>query len=84
MWKPERRCAANRSGLRYPNDLTDGPATGIGGDFRTAILHARRVKRGTPSTHPILCGALRVLRRLTAKQRPASICNLRVTFHQRA
>ena len=23
-------------------------------DFRTATLHVRRVKKGTPSTHPIL------------------------------
>ena len=23
MWKPEHRVAADRSGLRYPNDLTD-------------------------------------------------------------
>jgi hypothetical protein len=23
MWKPERRLAANRRGLRYPSDLTD-------------------------------------------------------------
>ena len=23
MWKPEHRQAANRSGLRYPSDLTD-------------------------------------------------------------
>jgi hypothetical protein len=24
MWKPEHRQAADRSGLRYPSDLTDG------------------------------------------------------------
>ena len=23
MWKPEHRLVANRSGLRYPSDLTD-------------------------------------------------------------
>jgi hypothetical protein len=23
MWKPEHRITADRSGLRYPNDLTD-------------------------------------------------------------
>jgi hypothetical protein len=23
MWKPEHRLAADRSGLRYPSDLTD-------------------------------------------------------------
>src|SRR5262249_60749896 len=36
MWKPEHRIAADRSGLRYPNDLTraecnPGPANGING-----------------------------------------------------
>ena len=24
MWKPDHRIAAERSGLRYPSDLTDG------------------------------------------------------------
>ena len=33
-------------------------------DFRTAALHVRRVKQGTPSTHPILGNELRALRRL--------------------
>ena len=33
-------------------------------DFRTATLHVRRVKQGTPSTHPILGDELRALRRL--------------------
>ena len=31
-------------------------------DFRTATLHVRRVKKGTPSTHPILGDELRALR----------------------
>ena len=31
-------------------------------DFRTATLHVRRVKQGTPSTHPILGDELRGLR----------------------
>ena len=31
-------------------------------DFRTATLHVRRVKRGTPSTHPILGDELRASR----------------------
>ena len=33
-------------------------------EFRTATLHVRRVKQGTPSTHPILGDELRALRRL--------------------
>ena len=41
-------------------------------EFRTATLHVRRVKRGTPSTHPILGGELRALRRLQRKQEPKS------------
>ena len=41
-------------------------------DFRTATLHVRRVKQGTPSTHPILGDELRALRRLQREQDPES------------
>jgi integrase len=41
-------------------------------DFRTATLHVRRVKKGTPSTHPILGDELRGLRRLQREQEPKS------------
>jgi integrase len=41
-------------------------------DFATATLHVRRVKRGTPSTHPIPGDELRALRRLQREQLPAS------------
>jgi len=37
-------------------------------DFKTATLHVRRVKQGTPSTHPILGEELRALRRLKREQ----------------
>jgi hypothetical protein len=30
MWKPEHRQAANRSGLRYPSDLTDAERVIVG------------------------------------------------------
>jgi integrase len=33
-------------------------------DFNGAVLHVRRVKNGTPSTHPIQGDQLRALRRL--------------------
>jgi integrase len=39
-------------------------------DFRTGTLHVRRVKKGTPSTHPILGDELRALRRLQREQEP--------------
>ena len=39
-------------------------------DFRTATLHVRRVKQGTPSTHPIMGDELRALRRLQREQEP--------------
>ena len=39
-------------------------------DFKTATLHVRRVKQGTPSTHPILGDELRALRRLQREQEP--------------
>jgi site-specific recombinase XerD len=41
-------------------------------DLTTATLHVRRVKRGTPSTHPILGDELRALRRLQREQEPKS------------
>jgi site-specific recombinase XerD len=41
-------------------------------DFRTANLHVRRVKQGTPSTHPVLGDELRALRRLHRAQEPKS------------
>jgi len=41
-------------------------------DFRTATLHVRRAKQGTPSTHPIIGDELRALRRLQREQEPKS------------
>ena len=41
-------------------------------DFATATLHVRRVKQGTPSTHPIMGDELRALRRLQREQEPKS------------
>lgn len=39
-------------------------------EFTTATLHVRRVKQGTPSTHPIMGDELRALRRLQREQTP--------------
>ncbi|MCS3758659.1 tyrosine-type recombinase/integrase [Bradyrhizobium centrosematis] len=41
-------------------------------DFASATLHVRRVKQGTPSTHPIMGDELRALRRLQREQDPRS------------
>ena len=41
-------------------------------DFQAATLHVRRVKRGTPATHPIVGDELRTLRRLQREQEPKS------------
>ena len=41
-------------------------------EFATGALHVRRVKQGTPSTHPILGDELRALRRLQREQEPKS------------
>ncbi len=41
-------------------------------EFRTGTLHVRRVKQGTPSTHPVLGDELRALRRLQREQEPKS------------
>jgi site-specific recombinase XerD len=60
---------AYRHGLRA-SELVDLRWDQI--EFRTASLHVRRVKQGTPSTHPILGDELRALRRLQREQEPKS------------
>jgi type 1 fimbriae regulatory protein FimB/type 1 fimbriae regulatory protein FimE len=58
---------AYRHGLRA-SELADLRWDQI--DFTTATLHVRRVKKGSPSTHPILGDELRRLRRLQRDQEP--------------
>ena len=41
-------------------------------DFNGAVLHVRRVKQGTPATHPIMGDELRALRQLQREQDPKS------------
>ena len=41
-------------------------------DFAHACLHVRRVKQGTPATHPIMGDELRALRKLQREQDPKS------------
>jgi type 1 fimbriae regulatory protein FimB/type 1 fimbriae regulatory protein FimE len=60
---------AYRHGLRA-SELTDLRWDQI--DFATATLHVRRVKQGSPSTHPMLGDELRRLRRLQREQEPKS------------
>jgi len=60
---------AYRHGLRA-SELTDLRWDQV--DFPTATLHVRRVKQGTPSTHPILGDELRWLRKLQHEQHPKS------------
>src|SRR5262249_44466785 len=60
---------AYRHGLRA-SELVDLRWDQVG--FMTATLHVRRVKQGTPSTHPILGDELRALRRLQRDQEPKS------------
>ncbi len=60
---------AYRHGLRV-SELVDLRWDQV--DFGKATLHVRRVKQGTPSTHPILGDELRALRRLQREQEPRS------------
>jgi type 1 fimbriae regulatory protein FimB/type 1 fimbriae regulatory protein FimE len=60
---------AYRHGFRA-SELTDLRWDQV--DFRTATLHVRRVKQGSPSTHPIIGDELRMLRRLQREQVPKS------------
>ena len=60
---------AYRHGFR-PAELVDLQWQQI--EFASAALHVRRVKRGTPSTHPILGDELRALRQLQREQDPKS------------
>ena len=41
-------------------------------EFASATLHVRRVKQGTPSTHPVIGDELRALRRLQREREPKS------------
>jgi site-specific recombinase XerD len=60
---------AYRHGFRA-SELTDLRWDQI--QFSSANLHIRRVKQGTPSTHPLLGGELRALRKLQREQKPKS------------
>jgi integrase len=60
---------AYRHGLRA-SELVDLRWDQI--EFASGTLHVRRVKQGTPSTHPILGDELRALRRLQREQEPKS------------
>src|SRR5215468_12019835 len=41
-------------------------------DLKSAVLHVRRVKQGSPATHPLTGDELRALRRMEREQEPKS------------
>src|SRR3974390_3905854 len=59
----------DRHGLRA-SELTDLRWDQV--DFANGTMHVRRVKQGSPSTHPIRGDELRALRRLQREQEPKS------------
>jgi site-specific recombinase XerD len=60
---------AYRHGLRV-SELADLRWDQV--EFKSATMHVRRVKQGTPATHPIMGDELRALRRLQREQEPKS------------
>jgi len=52
------------------SELVDLPWEQV--DFNHAVLQVRRVKKGTPATHPIIGDEMRALRRLQREQEPKS------------
>jgi integrase len=60
---------AYRHGFR-PAELVDLRWDQV--EFASGALHVRRVKRGTPCTHPVMGDELRALRRLHREQEPRS------------
>src|SRR6187402_774099 len=60
---------AFRHGLRV-SELVDLRWDQI--DFTHAVLHVRRVKKGTPATHPVVGDEMRALRKLQREQDPRS------------
>jgi len=60
---------AYRHGLRA-SELVDLRWEQI--DLKSAILHVRRLKQGTPATHPLTGDELRALRRMEREQEPKS------------
>ena len=60
---------AFRHGLRA-SELTDLRWDQV--DSTSATLHVRRVKQGTPATHPIKGDEMRMIRRLQREQEPKS------------
>jgi integrase len=53
-------------------------------DFKAAVLHVRRAKKGTPATHPLRGDELRALRRLQREQAPGRLVSSRANVVRRS
>ena len=69
------KSGVRRAGVAFRHGLRSSERVDLSWDqidFTHAVLHVRRLKKGTPATHPIVGDELRALRKLQREQEPKS------------